>query len=155
MTVSGSVELANCGTYSYNITGSDLPAPPQTPVEPPVEPPSAPPPSLRDQWGYDKDSIGQHEDISGRFQASAAGQACKDADKHIIKSGDSSTNIYYLPSNFVGNTPYVCDVYWEPNCKSKVTEMSAGKPLPDQPDVTCESLLKGNYEHCELHNLVT
>jgi hypothetical protein len=74
---------------------------------------------------------------------------CEDADRHMIKNGDNSTNIHYTPTNYMGDVLYVYDVYWEPNCQSSVTQMNARKPLSGQQDVTCASLLTEDYKNCE------
>jgi hypothetical protein len=108
MTAMAKIDIPGCGTYSYNITGPDVPASSSSST-PPTSPPP-PSPTLGSQWCYDSAAFGDHGDISGSFQASSATDACNGADGHMI-TNDNSTIIHYTPSNYMGDVPYVYDIY--------------------------------------------
>lgn len=133
--------MPNCGTYSWSISdGSDA-----EPSEPKPEPAT---PSLGPQWCFPK--FDGHDDIQRSAQKKAAEDACADADGHMVVDGDPSTNIHFEPTNWGATNAYLYDVYWIKDCKSTVSKMDAGKPLPDQPGVNCTSLLENDFANCKL-----
>lgn len=138
MTSTGKYEIPKCGTCFYSITGPKVPAPAS---------PKPSPLSLGTQQC--NAAFDGHDDIQGGLQEGAAEIACGKADEHIIKDGDPSTNIRYVADELGTSDPFVYEVSWIKDCKSTVTEMNAGKPLADDPNVTCASLLKDNYSHCK------
>jgi hypothetical protein len=142
MTAAAKIDIPGCGTYSYKITGPGVPPPNKNPPPPP-------PPSLGSQWCYDQNAFGKHNDIQERFQVLGAKLACEKMDGHKVKEGDAVLHTKYAPAIFRLDVPYVYEIYWEPNCKSTVNEMDAGKPLPDKNGITCESLLTGDYKNCK------
>ena len=141
MTAAGKYEIPNCGTYSYSITGPDVP-PPSEPSEP-----SSETPALGSQHCALAPSI--YDENQPSTQSDLAGDACKDAEGHLVKANDPDTSIHFEwkpPPESGDISSYVYDVYWEEGCKSDVTEMDAGNPLEGQ---TCKGLLTNNFKNCE------
>lgn len=137
MTAKGSLDVG-CGTYSYEITGKDVPAV------------SGPPkPFLTAQYCFPDAVFGDHGDIQPDFVNEYAGYACAGTalPDRKIKKGDPSTFIYF--NTTTNNVPYVYSAVWEDNCESSETEMSLWQPLPDDDKTTCTSMFTGDYKDCK------
>jgi hypothetical protein len=138
MTAKASIDVG-CGTYSYEITGSDVPA---------VQ--EAPKPSLSAQYCFPSDVFGDHADIQPDLQAQYTGWACVGTALRSIKKDDSSTFINL--NTTTNDVPYKYTVVWEPNCESSETEMNLYQPMPDNEDANCMSLMQNNFKDCKLHD---
>lgn len=143
MTASAALEIPQCGTYSYKITGDRVPAPEGPPA-----------PELKAQYCYPGDVFGTHADVLKNEQEAMAKRACKDAKGHVVKAGDKGSFVHFSQVDLFTGLPYVYDVSWDGNCRSSVSEMDAGKPLPDRGDVTCESLLMEDYKNCKIWSML-
>lgn len=135
MTAKASLDVS-CGTYSYEITGEDVPA---------VQGP--PSPSLSAQYCFPSDAFGEHGDISPDWQAQYTGWACAGSAKKTIKKGDPSTFVHW--NTTTNGVPYTYSVTWEDDCESSETEMNVYQPLPDNEDANCMDLLQNNYKDCK------
>lgn len=134
MTAEASIAVG-CGTYSYKITGDDVPAPGGPPK-----------PFLTAQYCYPSDVFGDHADISPEWQAQYIGWACAGTADIAIKKDDPSTFINW--NTTTNDVPYKYTVTWDDNCTVDVTEMNAYKPLADN-DATCYTMFKNDYESCK------
>lgn len=137
MTAKGSLDVS-CGTYSYEITGEDVPA---------VEGP--PKPFLTTQYCFPSDVFGDHGDVSPDFQAEYVGWACAGTALTSIKKDDPSTFINW--NTTTNGVPYKYTVVWEPNCESSETEMNIYQPMADNADANCLDMMQNNFKNCKLH----
>ena len=137
MTAEASIDVG-CGTYSYKITGEDVP------------PPSGPPePALSERYCYPHDAFGKHADIDPDLQVHYAMEnVCAGTTQTTIKRDDPETRInWHTETN---GAAYNYTMAWQSGCESSVSEMNVWKPLIDN-DATCEDLMVDNFENCEFH----
>lgn len=144
MTSEASIDVG-CGTYSYEITGEDVPE--EEPEEPQSEPEAPPPePALSPQYCFP--TGGEHNDISPDSQAQFTGIACAGTalESERIKKDDPSTFINF--NTTTNGVEYKYTVVWEMNCESTVTEMNTYQPL-DGNDANYMSMMLNNYKDCK------
>ncbi|CAH7682366.1 hypothetical protein PPACK8108_LOCUS15243 [Phakopsora pachyrhizi] len=81
--------------------------------------------------------------INPGFQNQYTGFACVGSARRSIKEDDDSSLIkFHTKTNGVNNN---YNVFWVKGCKSTVTEMNAYKPLPNDSDNNCLTLLRRAY----------
>ncbi|CAH7686902.1 hypothetical protein PPACK8108_LOCUS21612 [Phakopsora pachyrhizi] len=81
--------------------------------------------------------------INPGFQNQYTGFACVGLARRSIKEDDDSSLIkFHTKTNGVDNN---YNVFWVKGCKSTVTEMNAYKPLPNDSDNNCLTLLRRAY----------
>lgn len=149
MTSTGNFTIPGCGAYSYDITGpaSDLPSPTSSPTSTLL-----PSPTLGAQWCYPTEVNGEkvkHKDVHDADQERGVTSTCSGTKGKMIVDGDPSTNLHQTTYDLNGPLPYKYNVFWEPGCKSSVTEMDIGDPLGDGQH-TCYSLLRGDFKQCKV-----
>lgn len=133
MTASASLDVG-CGTYSYKITGSNVP----TPEGPPA-------PSLSAQYCLPLDDFGSHGDIEPEWQAEYTGLACANSANENFKPGDQIN--WNTTTNGV---PYNYNIWWKDGCTSSVSPMNVYQPLVGNKEVNCIKIMQNNYKNC--HN---
>ena len=134
LTASASLDVA-CGTYSYKITGSDVPA---------AQAPAAP--SLSAQYCIPIDDFGDHGDVQEDWVEEYSGYACAGTADKTIKDDPATTIHWNTQTNGV---PYNYTISWTPGCKSSVTEQNVWQPLADNTGLTCSSMLVNDYKNCK------
>ncbi|KAI8446043.1 hypothetical protein BY996DRAFT_6422228 [Phakopsora pachyrhizi] len=86
------------------------------------------------------------QNINPGFQNQYTGFACVGSARRSIKEDDDSSLIkFHTKTNGVN---YNYNVFWVKGCKSTVTEMNAYKPLPNDSDYNCLTLLRRAYTGC-------
>ncbi|KAI9892736.1 MAG: hypothetical protein M1814_001156 [Vezdaea aestivalis] len=133
MTAAASLDVG-CGSYSYKITGKDVPA---------VEGP--PKPFLSAQYCFPSDVFGKHGDINGDFQAQYTGWACAGSALKTIKKGDPSTFVKWETTT--NGVPYSYNIYWKDKCESAVNEANLFQPYKEI-DANCLTMLQNDYKKC-------
>jgi hypothetical protein len=91
MTASASLDVG-CGTYSYKITGSIVPAPQGLPA-----------PTASVQYFFPVDAFGKHKDINPELQAEYTGFACANSANENFMPGDKinfNTTTHGVPYNY-------------------------------------------------------
>lgn len=137
MTAAGKFDIPNCGTYSYTITGPDVPPP----AKPSSTDQSPPKPSCH--LGFD-----DHSDIHPDVQSQFADKVCSEEAKgHMIIEGDSSTYIHKPLYYLAGENGYVYDIYWEQGCKDDVSKRDAFNPMGE--GYNCTDLFIQDYKYCK------
>lgn len=58
-------------------------------------------------------------------------------------------SIHFEPTNYLATNTYLYNIYWYEGCESTVSEIDAGRPIPDRPEVSCASLLENNHVKCK------
>ena len=90
-----------------------------------------------------------HKDVQPEAQQSYADMACGSMtkDDKTLKAGDKP--LFYGPPGAFGNSWILSyQISWIEGC-DKVKEQNTKFPLKDDHDVTCTSLMKGNYKECK------
>ena len=132
MTASASLDVG-CGSYSYKITGPQVP--------PPAGPPA---PTLSVQYCYPASSFGNHGDIEPDFQSEYTGYACANSVHENYGPGDKLN--WHTTTNGV---PYTYNIWWKDGCTSSVNPMNVYQPLASNKDANCLNLMLDNYKNCE------
>ncbi|KIM99170.1 hypothetical protein OIDMADRAFT_30801 [Oidiodendron maius Zn] len=135
--------------YNQIITASTTAAPPSATTSTPSPPtPTLSPPELQSQQCYDANQFGRHSDIEGKVQSPWANDFCKGFDREFTSATPpvmwNSRSIIYNG----GISPYHWTVSWIDGCATTATQQSMSNPLPDNPSVSCSSLLIGNWRNC-------
>ncbi|RFU26068.1 hypothetical protein B7463_g10270, partial [Scytalidium lignicola] len=88
-----------------------------------------------------------HGDIDPDFQANYVGFSCADsANENMVPN--SEPIIFHTITN---GTPYYFAIYWITGCTTTVDQQNVWQPIGDSgdnADVTCISLLQGDYSNC-------
>ncbi|KAF2187303.1 hypothetical protein K469DRAFT_570267 [Zopfia rhizophila CBS 207.26] len=131
MTAEASLDVG-CGTYSYKITGPDVP-----------KPNGPPPTTVSAQYCYPADVFGKHGDIQESFLNQYIGFACAGSANKNFKAGDKSN--WNTTTNGV---PYNFNIWWKDNCKTDADNLNAYQPLANNKGANCMDLMKGNFKNC-------
>jgi hypothetical protein len=127
MTASASLDVG-CGSYSYKITGPDVP----------------PAPTLSVQYCYPTSSFGSHGDIEPDLQSEYTGYACGNSVNENYGPGDKLN--WQTTTNGV---PYNYNIWWKDGCTSSVNPINVYQPLVSNKDANCLNLMLDNYKNCK------
>lgn len=95
------------------------------------------------RWCHDES---KHWDIKGDVQEKFSKSGCNDNDK-MMKPGDDAIEWAPTAPGSAGRFK----VSWVDGCE-EVSEQSVMFPLEEDDSVTCDILMRDNYNHCEYNN---
>lgn len=135
------VDATECATWAPKSTSSAEPEPTGEPLK------------VGKRECYERGHFGSIGDIDkGRQQASARHFCNNEIRSDVFSEGDEDEWYGEVVDRFFARPGvYVYELYWADDCvlQGEKQEVNIKQPIPDNEDVTCYSLLVGNYRHCK------